>query len=343
MTSSQAATYSPGEFHEDDDESFYLSSAAAPARRSYQPQPISALAGSQPRSHSAEGIRAARSASEPSEAQEAQEAIDARILRNPLHPSHPHRASQLFPLSKHSQFTLHTPLPSVSPYLPPFLAVQEALFLLPSINEIVKNTLERLELAFAYNSVFFLKIILDLQVLYIPLEAEVPKEAVLDVQHVLEIAAILASRLTRKESDSSSPSRELQLRCLISALTLIYRRGVKTVDDFRWSQLLMDITKRDAENERGRIRGEEETLRRGEQEFLTRYACDLVRGLPSGRPKGKEVTQEAIHFIFAAGFIVSFSQFPNSLCRVPAYGGCPIRTRCEMRKQDVRDACGPIC
>ncbi|KAF8537063.1 hypothetical protein BDD12DRAFT_888648 [Trichophaea hybrida] len=221
------------------------------------------------------------------------------------------RASQLFPLSKHSQFTLHTPLPTTTGYVDPFIAVQEMLWLLPGINDIVSNTLDRMEKAFAYNSVYFLKVILDLQVLYIPTKPTLPPEAILDENHILRIAGVLSGRLTRKESDSASPSRELQLRTLISALSLLYQLKVEGLNSDVYAKLLRDVTKRDAENEAKQANGGPDSFRTGENEFLTRYACDLIRGLPSDLPTFKDLNQEAIHFIFAAGFVNQLEDLPS--------------------------------
>lgn len=266
------------------------------------------------------------------------------------------RPSQLYPLSKHSLFTLHTPLPTTAGYVDPFVAVQEQLWLLPSINEIVSNTLDRLERAFAYNSVHFLKVILDLQSLYlsIPMTMAIPPTptpaaaaapptppptsppagAILSRDLVLRIAVVLSGRLARKESDTASPSRELQLRTLISAISLLYQLNVEMATDV-YAQLLQNITKRDAENEArrlangfgvglgvggvdgvgadgaggggggGDIDGRPDSVRTGENDFLTRYACDLIRCFPNDLPVFVDLNSEAVHSMAACGFIVS--------------------------------------
>jgi hypothetical protein len=218
------------------------------------------------------------------------------------------RVSQsiLNPLSKHSQFTLHTPLPTNTEYVDPFIAVKEMLWLLPGINDIVSNTLDRMEKAFAYNSVYFLKVILDLQSLYIPMRPEPPQEAILAEDSILKIASVLSGRLAKKESDTTSLSRELQLRTLISALSLLYQLNVGKLNSDTYAKLLRDVTEREAENEARVAKGEADSFRTGDNEFLTRYACDLIRCLPNDFPPTLEkLSQGSIHFLFAAGFIVS--------------------------------------
>jgi hypothetical protein len=215
-------------------------------------------------------------------------------------------------LSNHSQYTLHTPLPTTTEYVDPFIAVKDMLWLLPDIDDIVKNTLERLGKAFAYNSVYFLKVILDLQVIYLPMKPPPPPEAMLDLTLVLKIASVLSGRLTRKENDGTSLSRELQLRTFISALSLLYLLdgGNLKLNSDTYAKLLRDITERDADNVARHARNGADSFKTGENEYLTRYACDLVRCLPNDLPPVfKELNQEAIHFIFAAGFIVGAASF----------------------------------
>lgn len=188
----------------------------------------------------------------------------------------------------------------------PYVAIREMLWLLPGISEIVKNTLERMEKAFAYNSVFFLKSVLDLQSTYLTIRPRPEPAVVLDTTLVLRIAETLSGRLTRREKDVASPSRELQLRTLISALTLLYQRDEGKLDNDTYAKLLRDVSERDAENgAKHHQKAYENKFRTGENEFLTRYACDLIRCMPSDiDPLFEDLNSETIHFIFAAGFIV---------------------------------------
>ena len=225
---------------------------------------------------------------------------------------------------------------------------------------IVNNTLDRLERAFAYNSIYFLKTVLDLQCLYlsIPMTMAIPPTptlaaapptppptsppagVILSEDLALRIALVLSGRLARKESDSMSPSRELQLRTLISALSLLYQLNVEMATDV-YAELLKNVTKRDAENGARRLANgvgiglgvagvagvdvgaggggggggcggdggdfdrRPDSVRTGENDFLTRYACDLVRCFPNDLPIFGDLNSEAVHSMVACGFIVS--------------------------------------
>ncbi|KAI5854379.1 hypothetical protein BZA05DRAFT_335629 [Tricharina praecox] len=218
--------------------------------------------------------------------------------------------SVLNPLSKHSQFTLHTPLPTTTEYVDPFIAVKEMLWLLPGINGIVSSTLDRMEKAFAYNSVYLLKIILDLQSQYLPLRPVSP-EAMLSEHGIIRIACVLSGRLAKKDSDAASLSRELQLRTLISALSLLHQLNSGNLDSDSHTKLLRNLTERDSHNEAKREQGGPDSFRAGENEFLTRYGCDLVKCLQAELPIPKELNREAIHFLFAAGFINQLEAQPS--------------------------------
>jgi len=215
------------------------------------------------------------------------------------------------PLSNLSQHVLHTPLPTATEYVDPFIAVKEMLWLLPGINGIVSSTLERMEKAFAYNSVYLLKIILDLQSQYLPLRPVSP-EAMLSEDGIIRIACVLSGRLAKKDGDASSLSRELQLRTLISALSLLHQLNSGSLDSDAYTKLLRNLTERDAHNKDKREKGAPDSFRTGENEFLTRYACDLVKCLQSDLPIPRELNREAIHFLFAAGFIVSANEHTAS-------------------------------
>ena len=204
-----------------------------------------------------------------------------------------------------------TLLPRATNYIDPLIAVKEMMWLIPGINEIVDDILDRMEKRsrFAYNSVYFLKVILDLQALYLPMKPAPESEIVLDVTRILRIARVLSGRLARKSNvghgqnyPSASLFRELQLRTLISALSLLYQY-FGTLNSDSYARLLRDVTEREAEIEARRTR--EDYMETGENEFLTRYACDLIRCLPSDLSGYRGCNQEAIHFLFAAGFIVS--------------------------------------
>ena len=249
--------------------------------------------------------------------------------------------SVLNPLSKHSQYTLHTPLPTTTEYVDPFIAVKEMLWLLPGINGIVSDTLDRMEKAFAYNSVYLLKIILDLQSQYLPLRPVSP-EAMLSDDGIIRIACVLSGRLAKKDRDAASLSRELQLRTLISALSLLYQLNSGNLDSDSHARLLRHLTERDAHNEAKREKDALDSFRTGENEFLTRYGCDMVKCLQSGLSIPKDLTREAIHFLFAAGFIVSGGNITPTvftlLTQVPESTGGPAQ-----QKDDCRSLCSGDC
>lgn len=203
-------------------------------------------------------------------------------------------------------------------YVDPFIAVKESLWMMEDIDGLVERTLDRMGRAFAYNSVYFLKIVLELQVVYITMKPRPPAPTLLDLKLVLKIAEILSGRLTRKETDNISLSRELQLRTLVSCLTLLQHLGVEKLQGDAYMQLLRDISERDADNEEMYSAHMGASLKAGDNEYLTRYACDCIRGLPADVPPILEnlnyLNEEATHFLFASGFIVSFN---NRLDIVP--------------------------
>lgn len=194
-------------------------------------------------------------------------------------------------------------------YVDPFIAVKEALWRIDDIDGLVERTLDRMGRAFAYNSVYFLKIALELQAAYLTMKHRPPASTLLDLKLVLRIAEILSSRLTRKEKDNISLSRELQLRTLVSALTLLPHLDVGKLPGDTYMQLLRDISERDADNEQTYSACSGAALKSGDNEYLTRYACDSVRRLPADVPPMFEdleyLNEEATHFLFATGFIVS--------------------------------------
>lgn len=212
-------------------------------------------------------------------------------------------------VSEHQKYAL----PTTTGYVDPFIAVKEMMWMLPGINEIVIDILNRMEKAFAYNSVYFLKVILDLQALYLPMRPPPESETMLDATLVLRIARVLSGRLARKNNDRASLSRELQLRTLISALSLLYQLSVGKLNSDSFAKLLRDVTEREADLEASRA--SDKGFGAGENEFLTRYACDLIRCLPSDLSGYRGCNREAIHFLFAAGFIVSKHICPNACIR----------------------------
>ncbi|PWW72792.1 hypothetical protein C7212DRAFT_223317 [Tuber magnatum] len=184
-----------------------------------------------------------------------------------------------------------------------FVTAKEMLWLLPGINGVVRNALNRMKKAFAYNSVFFLKVILDLQATYHSLKQPLPHDVYLGIDLVLKIAEVLAGRMARKDRDGTSPSRELQLRALVSALSLLYQLRIGKLDNSAYAKLLKDISERDYDNQARYTEGFGERVSNGDVEFLVRYACDLIRCMPSELPKFTEMNSQAIHFLFAAGYI----------------------------------------
>lgn len=189
-------------------------------------------------------------------------------------------------------------------FIEPYVTAKETLWLVPGIDYIVKNVLKRMEKSFAYNSVYFLKVILDLQVTYLGLNSSPPPDTLLDTSLVLRIAELMAGRMARKDKDSTSPSRELQLRTLVSALSLLYQVRIEKIENETYAKLLKDISERDADN-RARFEAGEDDERpnSGDIGFLVRYACDLIRCFPSDIPSFNDLNKPTIHFLFAAGFI----------------------------------------
>lgn len=196
-------------------------------------------------------------------------------------------------------------------FIEPYVTAKEALWLVPGIDYIVQNTLRRMEKSFAYNSVYFLKVILDLQVTYLGLDSAPPPDTLLDTKLVLRIAELMAGRMAQKDKDNASLSRELQLRTLVSALSLLYqvRPRIEKIENETYAKLLKDISERDTDNRARFEAGDDEKRNSGDIEFLVRYACDLIRCLPSDIPSFNDLNTPTIHFLFAAGFIVSYFVF----------------------------------
>lgn len=190
----------------------------------------------------------------------------------------------------------------------PYDTAKESLWLVPGIDRIVQNALKRMEKAFAYNSVYFLKVILDLQVTYLGLNSAPPPDTLLNTNLVLRIAEMMAGRMARKDKDNNSPSRELQLRTLVSALSLLYQVRIEKLENDTYAKLLKDISERDTDNQARFEEGNDGKPHSGDIEFLVRYACDLIRCLPSDLPSFSDMNSHTIHFLFAAGFIVSHSE-----------------------------------
>src|SRR5690606_4568136 len=98
--------------------------------------------------------------------------------------------------------------------------LRDLLWLLPGIDELVGTALGKMERACAYNSVYFLKVVLELQWAYLYLRPPPPHDVMLDRRHVHKIAELMSARMSRRERETGSLSRELQLRTLVAALTL---------------------------------------------------------------------------------------------------------------------------
>lgn len=198
-------------------------------------------------------------------------------------------------------------------YEDPYLSVWDALWFHTGINDLVRIALYKMERAFAYNSVFFLKAALDLQLHYLALGLSISLSVQLDISYVERIAEILAVRLARREKDNNSPSRELQLRTLVSALSILSKQKRKLKDE-AYTTLLDRLSERDHENNVRYI--SEEMLPAfsggdppdygGDCEFMIRYACDLVRGMPNdfGLHQFEGFGSQAVHFMFAEGLVV---------------------------------------
>ena len=185
----------------------------------------------------------------------------------------------------------------------PFLSVRDALWFHTSINDLVRIALEKMDKAFAYNSVFFLKAVLDLQVQYLALQPPPPAKVKLEFIHVQRIADILSVRLARREKDGSSLSRELQLRTLVSALTLLSQSKNFRLDNDAYASLLHRLSERDHDN---LMRYSSAIFGCGDTEYLARYACDLVRCMPNDFAMYQigGFGSQAVHFMLAAGLVV---------------------------------------
>lgn len=198
-------------------------------------------------------------------------------------------------------------------YVEPSVTAKTTLWLVPGIDNIVRSALRRMEKAFAYNSAYFLKVILDLQVTYLGLNPAPAPDTILDRNLVLRIAEVMAGRMARRDRDNNSPSRELQLRTLVSALSLLYQIKIEKLEDYTYATLLKDVSERDSDHqtkfEEFEGKGNYGKPSNGDVEFLVRYACDLIRCLPSDIPNFNDSNSQAmnVHFLFATGFIVSHS------------------------------------
>ncbi|KAL7272547.1 SPS-sensor component ptr3 [Rhizina undulata] len=237
------------------------------------------------------------------------------------------------------------PIPPAPAYLDLNVTVKELLWMLPGINEIVRSVLTRMEMAFAYNSVYFLKIILELQAVYVSSKLGPPPSAMLDVQLVLKIAETMAGRMGRREKEGTSQSKELQLRTLISALSLLNQLDIGTLDKETFAKLFKDISERDAENQAKPNKEKGGIFCNGDNKFLVRYAYDLIRCMPNEFPVFPELNSEAVYYIFAAGFI---NQLEDQTDR-PTLEGLFSRITAPQSKwhKDMRevyeDAIGVIC
>ncbi|KAF8460629.1 hypothetical protein BDZ91DRAFT_738835 [Kalaharituber pfeilii] len=188
----------------------------------------------------------------------------------------------------------------------PFLSAKDALWFHTGINELVRIALEKMKKAFAYNSVFFLRAVLELQIQYLALKPFPPAAVILEIQYIQRIADIMSKRLARREKASSDLSRELQLRTLVAAISLLSQYPNFKINNDSYASLLNYVSARDYEDHvRYLTEGCWNTLGNGDCEFLVRYACDLVRCMPNdfamfhicgfGPP--------AVHFMLAAGLV----------------------------------------
>lgn len=198
-----------------------------------------------------------------------------------------------------------------SAYVDPFLSVWELLWYINGINDLVKGALEKMEKGvFAYNSIFFLKVVLDLQAAYLPLRPPPPSHAVIEFRLVVRIAEVISGRLARRDKETNSLSRELQLRTLVAALSLLDQYDGSKVENDIYVRLLQDVSEMDWDNRDKYINHQKVGgLGSGNYEYLVRYACDLVRKVPSDNPMPPMPTlnSQGIHFLLAAGFVVSTS------------------------------------
>lgn len=197
-----------------------------------------------------------------------------------------------------------------SAYEDPYLSMRDALWFHSGINDLVKTILEKMERMFAYNSIFFLKSVLDLQIYYLAVDPPPPPTVKLDLCNVQKIAEKLVARLARKDKDNSSPSRELQLRALVSALSLLGQSREWKMDHDAYASLLNRLSERDYRNFTKFLSGGLiPTFGNGDFEFLVRYACDLARCMPNDFVMNQldGFGSQAVHFMLAAGFVVCFS------------------------------------
>ena len=187
----------------------------------------------------------------------------------------------------------------------PIAGVIDQLWLHRGINKLVQYALDKMERAFAYNSVFFLKTVLDLQAVYLMLNAPPPSETILNRKHVVKIAEIMTSRLPRKDKDGSSLSKELQVRTLVSALYLMNQSEDHTLDSDSCARFLKQIAEKDYSNWLEQC----DNARSGTAtwSWLIRYACDLVRTSPGTAAihQMESFGSQAVHYMLAIGLVVS--------------------------------------
>lgn len=196
-----------------------------------------------------------------------------------------------------------------------FGAAKEVLWMCSGINDMVKTALDRMEKAFAYNYVFFLKVALDLQTIYHSLSQQPPAGVFLETGLVLRIAKVLAERMVRKDKDGASPSRELQLRTLVSALSLLYQLRIGQLDKEVYAALLKGISERDSDTRAkctNAAVGDSKNSN-GDSEFLVRHARDLIRRMSNDLPNFPRVNPQVTHYLFAAGYIVGLLS-PGCAC-----------------------------
>lgn len=186
--------------------------------------------------------------------------------------------------------------------------LRDLLWFLPGINELVESALGRMERACAYNSVYFLKVVLEMQWAYHHLpEGRTPPSMLLDARHINRIVVLMSARMSRKERETGSLSRELQLRTLVLALTLVNHLSEGNLDNDTYALYIKDLSEKDAEYDYAFHNG---TTRRvgcgGDNEYLLRYAADLVR---CKKPDEFETMNPQMfrHYMLASGLIVSLA------------------------------------